>query len=102
MASLTYYPSGQSAAPSHKYWIEMQAPSPGHLNGSYGWQGSPDSIKRVHERGNDIRRHCQFHCRRYERAPSPAESAENVGFDCLVCSPGREREALNKPFCDGD
>lgn len=35
------YPSGQSLAPSHKYWMEMQAPSPGHLKGSYGWHGSP-------------------------------------------------------------
>jgi len=40
------YPSGQSAEPSHKYWIEMQAPpSPGHLNGSYGRQVSPEKIK---------------------------------------------------------
>lgn len=34
------YPSEQSGAPSHKYWIDIQFPSPGHRNGSYGWQAS--------------------------------------------------------------
>lgn len=34
------YPSEQSGAPSHRYWIEIQFPSPGHLNGSYGWHAS--------------------------------------------------------------
>lgn len=34
------YPSAQSGAPSHKYCIEMQLPSIGHLNGSYGRHGS--------------------------------------------------------------
>lgn len=32
------YASRQSAAPSHKYWIEMQTPSwPGQRNGCVGW-----------------------------------------------------------------
>lgn len=30
----------QSGAPSHKYWIDIQRPSPGQRNGSYGWQAS--------------------------------------------------------------
>lgn len=34
------YPSEQSGAPSHRYWMEMQLPSDGHLKGSYGWQAS--------------------------------------------------------------
>lgn len=40
------YPSAQSGAPSHKYWIEIQAPFPGHLKGSYGWHGSSTETKK--------------------------------------------------------
>lgn len=34
------YPSLQSGAPSHKYCMDIQCPSPGHRNGSYGWHAS--------------------------------------------------------------
>lgn len=40
------YPSEQSGAPSHRYCMEMQFPSIGHLKGTYGWQGSVNILKK--------------------------------------------------------
>lgn len=49
------YPSEQSGAPSQRYWIEMQFPSPGHLNGSYGWQAS------IRKKGNTLKLNISFY-----------------------------------------